>query len=48
MRKNLKNQVLLDFGENEFIIQALNIEKNLNLREKNSGKKLKLLIYINL
>ena len=47
MRKNLKPSVHLDFGEKEFIILALNIEKNLNLGEKNSGKKLKLLIYIN-
>ena len=46
MRKNL-TPASLGFGENEFITRALNIEKNLNLPEKNSGKKLKLLIYFN-
>ena len=46
MRKSLKPSSL-GFGERECIILALNIEKNLNLGEKNSGKKLKLLIYIN-
>jgi len=30
-----------------YIILALNIGKNLNLGEKNSGKKLRLLIYTN-